>query len=1010
MRKTKKRRIKSAAAVALAMSLSVSILPTGFYVQAGLRFDNLKIKDIYEAENADKLGDARVNNDHEGYSGRGFTDQLGNVGSGLKFNVKAEKAGRYTLSIRYSVGTTGDAATMNLYLNGKKQEQVGFGALGSWDEWWNRNCTVELEEGENEIILKREWDNSNAVNLDYITIEEADWTYIGSCTGVEGNGTSEITFQCENATVRMKACDSQIIKVWCEPTGRFYRRYESFTVEDEDIDPVNLNVEDKGEYYEFSTDKLTVRINKAQFSITYLDKDGNILCENQNESIGWNDQNELIVRNRISPDEKFWGLGEKTESFDKTGKALTMWSTDFLGGQADAMVAEMGNGRWYLSDPHFISSKGYAIYFDNTSRTQFDLGASDAGTCSFGTMNPAAAGELCYYFIGGDDMKDLTTSFTDLTGKSFFASEWAYGNMQCHYGYTQERIEEVARTYREKQIPCDVMFSDIEWYQNQCSPTEWNHNNFPDPDGMMTKLTSQGFKFGVIDDPNISASTTSTDDYTIGAANNYFIRNIEGELSLANWPWGGADGRAESGMSGVMDFFHPEASKWWGSLHTGILNQGIDAFWLDMNEPARYLPNWAFYNEDGKSFGNISELHNVYALKHNQTMYEKVSENQDTRPFLMTRSGFTGSQRYASPWTGDIRSDWESMSQQLRLGLGLSMSGFSYWGFDIGGFYGNFTDDQYKRWVELSTFTPVHRFHYANWNEGDGNGQCYTGSGKEPWNFGCEEISRDQINMRYELIPYLYSCTADSVIGTGLEGDGTKGTGIPLTRPMVMEYYDDANTYDMDTQFMCGPSLLVAPVVEDSTRKNVYFPEGAWYDYSDGKTIYDGGQTVNYDAPIDKLPVFVKEGAILTKMPVMQYVGEKPLDLLTLDVYPLTQAGESSFVYYEDDGESQDYKNGSYATTKYSCQVGENGNISFRIGKREGLYADSVAERDYMLQFHNTASEAKEVKIDGVSVSSADSLESLKQLESGFYLDRNSGICYVKLTDDKETHLVETVK
>lgn len=972
---------------------------------AAVKFDKLTVKDIYEAEDAELLGSAGKNTDHTGYSGSGFVDGLGNVGSGLKFTVNAKEAGRYTLSVRYAVGTSADAATMNVYVNGTKTGFVGMAAMSSWDQWWTRNYTVELNQGENTITLKREADNGNAANIDYVTLEKADYSYIGACTGVEGSGTPELTFQCSNAAVKVKACADQIIKVWCEPSGKFYRRYDSFTVEDENISPVNLNVEDKGAYYEFSTEKLTVRVNKAQFSMIYLDKEGNVLCENQADSFGWNDENELIVNNKISDGEQFWGLGEKTESFNRTGEKLIMWSTDYLGAQADAGRAEEGNGCWYSSDPHYISSKGYAIYFDNTSRTQFDLGATDSNTCSFGTMNPAAEGELCYYFIGGDDMKDLTNSFTDLTGKSFFGPEWAYGNMQCHYGYTQDRILEVAETYREKQIPCDVLFSDIEWYQNQCSPTEWNHTNYPNPDAMLATIKNQGYRFGLIDDPNVSASTTSQDDYTVGVANNYFIRNTEGIIEQANWPWGGADGNAVSGMSGVTDFFNPYAAKWWGDLHNKVLNQGVEAFWLDMNEPARYQPNWAFYNQEGKSFGNIEELHNAYALMHQKAMYNKVSED-NSRPFLQTRSSFTGSHRYASPWTGDIRSDYDSMSQQLRLGLSLSMSGFNYWGFDIGGFYGNFTDDEYKRWVELSTFIPVHRFHYANWNEGDGNGQCYTTTGKEPWNFGCEEIARDQINLRYQLIPYMYSCTADSVIGTGLEGDGTKGTGIPLTRAMVMEYFDDENTYNLDTQFMCGPSLLVAPVVEAATTKEVYFPEGTWYDYSDGITTYTTGN-ITYNAPIDKLPLFVKEGAILPMMPVMQYVGEKPIDQLTLDVYPLVENGTSSFVYYEDDGTTQDYLNGEYATTTYNCTVNNSADqrsLTFTTGMRTGKYSNSVADRNYMIQIHKMAYEDTAVKVDGNALESLDSLEALNAATQGFFVDPTTQICYVKLHDDAGEH------
>ena len=988
--------------------LGSSPISTVFAQTSGgvIKMDKLTVKDIYEAEDAELIGTAGINNDHTGYSGSGFVDKL-DEGNGVKFNVNVKEAGRYTLSVRYAVGTNADAATMNLYVNDKKIGFVGMAALDSWDKWWNRNCTVDLQAGANTIVLKRESGNYNAANIDYVTLEKADFTYISDCTGVTGSGTPELTFTCSNAAVKVKACDDQIVKVWVEPSGKFYRRYESFTVQDEDINPVNLNVKDNGNSYEFSTGKLTVRVNKAPFSITWLDASGNVLCENAADSFGWNEENELIVNNKISQGEQFWGLGEKTESFNRTGENLTMWSTDFLGANADAMTPESGNGRWYLSDPHFISSKGYAIYFDNTSRTQFDMGSTDAGTCSFGTMNPAAEGELCYYFIGGSDIKDLTTSFTDLTGKSFFAPEWAYGNMQCHYGYTQQRIEEVAATYREKQIPCDVMFTDIEWYQNQCSPTEWNHTNFPDPDSMLANLKNQGFKFGAIDDPNVSASTTSQNDYRVGVANNYFIRNTEGATQNANWPWGGADGEATNGNSGVTDFFNPNAADWWGELHNTVLNQGLSAFWLDMNEPARYLPNWAFYNENGKSFGNIEELHNAYALMHNKAMYEKVTEG-NSRSFLQTRSGFTGSQRYASPWTGDIRSDYASMSEQLRLGLGLSLSGFNYWGFDIGGFYGNFTNDEYKRWVELATFAPVHRFHYSNWNEGDGNGQCYTTYGKEPWNFGCETIARDQINLRYQLIPYMYSCTADSVIGTGLEGDGTKGTGIPLARPMVMEYFNDANTYNMDTQFMCGPSLLVAPVVENAVTKQVYFPQGTWYDYSDGITTYTNG-TITYDAPIDKLPLFVKEGAILPMMPVMQYVGEKPIDELTLDVYPLTANGTSSFVYYEDDGTSQDYLNGVYATTEYTCAVNNSDaqrSLTFTTGARTGAYADSVADRDYMIQIHKMAYADTTVTIDGTAIAAAESLDALKAAAQGFYVDSTTQICYVKIHDDKAAHAI----
>ena len=212
---------------------------------------------------------------------------------------------------------------------------------------------------------------------------------------------------------------------------------------------------------------------------------------------------------------------------------------------------------------------------------------------------------------------------------------------------------------------------------------------------------------------------------------------------------------------------------------------------------------------------------------------------------------------------------------------------------------------------------------------------------------------------------------------------------------MVMEYYQDPQTYDMDSQFMCGPSFLVAPVVSDTTKKEVYFPAGTWYDYSDGTIISAaGGETKEYDAPIDKLPVFV---------------GEKPLDKLTLDIYPLTSEGESSFVYYEDDGESQNYKDGMYATTKYTCSVAADQSLTFDIEARTGQYAGNVAERDYLMQFHHAAN-VSGVRLDQQVLESKTSLQELESAESGYFADSANQICYVKMKDDANRHtlIVET--
>ena len=952
-----------------------------------VKLDCISLANLYEAEDAEVLNGNKTAKDHEGYSGTGFAAGFEKDGAGVRFTVDTPEAGTYAMVVRYANGkNNGDSQKLTCSVNGSTQK-VRFGDLGSWEEWEDRSVTVELKAGTNTIDLVKNSDDGGGLNIDYITLKKTQWTYVGNVDSVENATDNELIFRCDNAKVSIKSVSPNALKVWCEPTGRFDRKYDSFAVIDEAVDPEPLHAEDKGGFYLISTGTMDVQVNKSPFRLTYLDKNGALLCEGDEQSMGWSTDNEVLVQNKKQADERFWGLGEKTESFEKTGTKLAMWSTDYLGGEGNSLVPEYGEGRWYMSNPHFLSSKGYSIYFDNTSRTVFDLGKTNPDSYSFGALNPAPAGELLYYFMYGPSMKQISKTFTDMIGKTFFAPEYAYGNIQCHYGYKQSDIERVAQTYRDKEIPLDMMMADIEWYQYLCSPTQWNKNNFPDPESMIDKLQKLNLRMGVIDDPNVTKA--QPDDYPYGTEKDYFMHARTGDQKDIIWPWGST--------SGLTDFFNPEAQDWWGEQHNMILNQGVEGFWLDMNEPARYRPDWVGWNEDGKAWGDMNELHNVYAIQHNEAMYDKVTEN-GSRPFMLTRSGFTGSSRYVSPWTGDIGCGWNDMHEQIRLGTSLSLSGFNYWGFDIGGFNGMPSSNQFKRWIQLATFTPVHRFHYSSGL-----------AAKEPWELGGEEVAREYINLRYRLIPYTYSLTADNILGIGIEkGLGEGGTGVPLVRPMAMEFQDDPNTYGIDTQFMNGPSFLVAPVVEDSTVKQVYLPAGDWYDYDNGKTVYKGGATLSYSAPVTLLPVFVKAGSIIPMQPEMQYVGEKPVDVLTLDVYPTMQDGSFDFVLYEDDGETDAYKDGVYTTTKYDCAVKaeeDKNTITLNVGARTGSYAD-IAPRSYLLQFHKAAYTDLSVQYDGAAVTQYNSLEALNAAESGYYADAASEICYVKIQDTAKASTV----
>ncbi|MFU1795701.1 TIM-barrel domain-containing protein [Paenibacillus azoreducens] len=828
------------------------------------------------------------------------------------------------------------------------------------------------------------------INGPSTSVSTTRFHYIGDIVSFEREGDNTLVFDASPAKVRIKAVSPEIVKVWAEPAGEFDRKYESVAIVNDDLGG-SLTLDEKGDYYEVRTSKLLIKVFKAPFRLEYYDLQGNLLSKSkEGKSMGWNGKGEVGVWNEVQSGEHFWGLGEKTESFDRSGQKIYEWGVDLGGASWDAMAPAVGEGRWYGANPHFMSSKGYSIYFDNTSRTCFDMGKSEPGTYSFSSLDPAAGGELLYYFIYGPTPKQMVQKLTDLTGKHFMPPMWAFGNMQSHWGYTQADIERVAKEYRQRQIPLDVMYSDIEWYAKYCAPSEWNSDNFPDPAGMFRKLRDLGMKVSFIDDPNI---TVSAKDYGIADDKGYFIRDSSGKTKNVNWPWGDE--------SGVIDFFNPEARKWWGDLHNHLADLGVNAFWTDMNEPARYNADWRFWNGEGKEEGDIGEMHNAYAIMHQKSMFDWYKGYTQKRPFILTRSFFTGSQRYAAPWSGDIESGWESMGQQIGLGTGISLSGFNMWGFDIGGFSGNPTPDQFKRWIELASFMPVHRFHYAKW-----------GNPQEAWENGAEDVARKYISQRQRLIPYFYSYMADSVIGTGMEGEyGSGGTGLPLMRAMMLEYPDDSATYNMDSQFMNGQSFLVAPVTDNGTMKDVYLPAGDWYDYSDGKTVYEGNRTIRYPAPLDKLPVFVKAGAIIPMTPAMQYVGEKKIDVMTMDVYPQRAGGTSSFVLYEDDGESLGYEQGRYSTTKFENTVhpgADGATNTFKINARQqGKSGFEPDPRSYMLQFHQTVRNDMTVRQDGIILQEYTSLNELEKAESGWFTDRNSLITYVKIPDRGQETVIE---
>jgi alpha-glucosidase len=936
---------------------------------------SVKLFEIYEACDA-------------GFSGSMTKEQcLGNLpgftheGDGIKFKVFAGKAGTYALRIRYGAGNTNsEPQSVTLAINKEKQRLL-LASLRTLDIRSDFTMNVRLKKGANNISFVKEKDDTGNLIIDFIGIIPSTPCYVGNVRSVKGLGTSKVVFSCDNADVLISSVSGNAVKIFADPERSFRTTYDSFTVINENVAPEAFEVSETGRSYTLSLSKIRIKINKTPFFVTFKDSENNVIMQNKPSSMGWTPSGECFVNNRILPGERFYGLGEKLNGFEHTGQKEQMWAVDAYGAANDSSVPAWENGKWYMSNPYYVSSAGYSVLFDNSSFTEFDLGASRKDTCTFKSSNPNPGGKLIYYFIYGPSFKTVTKTYTDMAGKSFFAPRWAYGNIQCHYGYKQEDIERVAETYRKLSIPIDVILSDIEWYEYLCAPTLFNKKNYPDPDGMIKKLRDLHIRYGLINDPNI----TDRDDnafYRYGEEHGFFVKDVSGHTRQITWPWGGP--------SGLVDFFDPKAAAWWGTLLDGIIKQGVSCMWLDMNEPAKYNPDWYFRNEEGRPYGTFNEVKNAYAIMHQKAVFDKMTEN-GKRAFLQTRSGYSGTHRYASPWTGDIQGTCRSMHEQIILGTGLSLTGYNYWGFDIGGFFTTITSTQYKRWVELATFTPVHRFHY-----------CEGVEEKEPWTHDALEVSKKYINLRYRLIPYMYSFAADSIIGTGLEGKADEnGTGLPLVRPMLMEFQDDQNTYGTDTQFMCGTAFLVAPVLDDSEEKKVYLPKGRWYDINDPSSVYEGGRHIVYHAPFDVLPVFVKEGSIVPLQSERQYMDDPAAsDTLTVRIYPTAGDSENSFVLYEDDGTSDAYKQGVYALTRVDCSVMNAAGdcaICISVSERSGKYK-KIPKRDVVFEVQLQGRETALVSIGNRDLAEH-SKDKLAQTDEGFSFDRKTQLCTIKTKD-----------
>ncbi|MBL4936069.1 glycoside hydrolase family 31 protein [Clostridium sp. YIM B02515] len=712
---------------------------------------------------------------------------------------------------------------------------------------------------------------------------------------------NKVIFNFENGQGWIEIINPWIINVF---SPLKYDNHYSRAIEGVSAEKCNFEVNETDKFIEIKTEQVSVRVSD-NFYVDFYDKNGEPICldykgdrepfvrrgnvsiaEAEGHRVETNaDSHKIEVVKKMFGDENFYGFGDKTGHLNKRNYSYEMWNTDDPSPHVESYKS------LYKSIPFFVTlnkGKAFGIFFDNTFKTYFDMGKENSDYYYFG----AEDGNLDYYFIAGPDFKDVIGRYTYLTGKTPMPQLWTLGYHQCRWSYAPEgRLKEVAKAFRDNDIPCDALYLDID-YMDGFRVFTWDKERFPNPKETLTKLREEGFKVVTIIDPGVKKDKGYS-IYEEGLKNNYFATDKDGVPYVnAVWP----------GDSLYPDFSEARVREWWSDNQKIMMEDGVAGIWNDMNEPASFngpLPDDVQFGNDGRPTDH-REVHNVYGHLMSKSSYEGIKKHTEKRPFVITRACYAGTQKYSTVWTGDNQSLWEHLRMSVPMLLNLGLSGLSFAGTDVGGFGFDCTGELLSRWIQVGCFSPLFRNHSS----------IHTRD-QEPWAFDKQtlDINKKYIKLRYKLLPYLYD----------LMWQGER-TGLPVMRPLVLHYSQDEQTYNINDEFLFGENILVAPVVEQGKSfKAVYLPEGEWIDFWTGQT-HKGKDTILKNAPLDTCPIYIKAGSIIPSYPEQKYIGEKVIDELTLNIYP----GKSEYIHYEDDGESFDYKKGKYNLYKFTMENNKN--------------------------------------------------------------------------------------
>lgn len=704
------------------------------------------------------------------------------------------------------------------------------------------------------------------------------------------------------------------------PTGESYDTISHAVVQNKKKDVLHLLETDNS--LDLVSNVINIKIVKNPFQISYFNKSKLLFSEKNGYTK--KDSTEVLDFN-ISSDEVLYGGGARALGMNRRGNRLQLYNRAHYGYETKA---ELMN----FCIPMMLSSKLYAIHFDNPAIGYLDLDSKKNNTVSYETIS----GRKTYQVIAADSWTDLVKYYTDLTGKQPLPPRWAFGYFSSRFGYhSQEEVDKITKRFEDDKIPVDAIILDLYWFgktiQGTMGNLDWDKDKFPNPNKMIGDLNAKGIKTILITEPFIltnSAKWKEVVDKKVVATTK--------DGKPATWDF-------YFGNTGIVDIFKPEGKQWFWNIYKNLINQGVKGLWGDLGEP-EVFPSKAI-----TAGGKADVVHNIYGHNWAKLIAEGYAKDFPTqRPFILMRAGYSGSQHYGMiPWSGDVNRSWGGLQSQTEIALQMGMQGIGYMHSDLGGFAGDYFDNElYLRWLQYGVFQPIFRPH----------AQEEVASEVVYKDVDTKAKAKKCVELRYQLMPYNYTLAYEN---------STKGT--PLMRPLIFEEPNNLDIQKKSDGYLWGNNFLVYPITEKGqAEKEVYFPKTSdWYDFYSPKK-YVAGTTATITTATDYIPTFVRAGSFIPMIKTIQNTTKYSLNNFDLHLYFDAKVTSSTGNLYNDDGEtSNNIENGNYEILNFASAV-KGKSLTVKLSSVVGK-SFSQQNKNLIFTIHNIT--AKKILINGKSVS-----------------------------------------